>query len=535
MSLGGDLLYLRPDVQAEPLIGRWFAWVHLIPPATAAFNIVERQLRAMESFAHSPALHAASVRNPLLRSGPFIDLPADRAAEVKRLVDETRARCGRQIAFVAAVRALGAQLRDNCKGGSLESLYAEIPESLRGYVELYYDRHHRPDFRFYEALLYASPLYDPGLQRLVLRRNDGDRGRAFVFSTPRLPEPDTVELHLPFASPALDMLFSARARPTTIAALRDAFGSSLADGQDERFEALFTDVPPRPPVRYEGEHPRIRYFGHACLLIETRTTAVLIDPLVSYGHCKSHDRFTYADLPERIDYVIVTHGHHDHFVLETLLQLRHRVGRIVVPRNANGALQDPSLALQLEALGFKDVIGLGEMETLRLGPSEELTAIPFVGEHHDLLMGSKLTYHLRLGRSSMLVAADSCNLTPELYRNVRALVGPVDTLFLGMECEGAPLSWVYGPLLDHRTSRENDQSRRGRGSNAIEGLEMVSCFEPSRVFVYAMGAEPWLNHLLDLDYQVGDLPIRESNRLVETCIASGRAAERLFLKREIYA
>ncbi|HET6936383.1 MAG TPA: hypothetical protein VFI72_16190, partial [Candidatus Angelobacter sp.] len=36
-----ESLYLRPNVQVEPLIDHWYAWPHLIPPATAARNITE--------------------------------------------------------------------------------------------------------------------------------------------------------------------------------------------------------------------------------------------------------------------------------------------------------------------------------------------------------------------------------------------------------------------------------------------------------------------------------------------------------------
>ncbi|MES1970952.1 MAG: MBL fold metallo-hydrolase [Pseudomonadota bacterium] len=533
LIVAGPGLYLRPDVHAEPLVGRWSAWVNLIPPATAAFVIVERQLRAMESFARSPALHAASVRSPLLRSGPFIDLPAERAPAIAALVAEVQTRCAPQIAFVKAVRALGGLLRERATGGSLEALHAEVPDALRGLVELYYDRHHRPDFRFYEALLYDSPLYDAGLQRLVLRPGGDDRGRPFVFSTPRLRAPEAVELALPFASPALDLLFSTRVAPTALSALHGALGPALDPDQYRRFASLFTPEPPPPRPAYAGDAARVRYFGHACLLIETRQTSILIDPLVSYGQASGPERFTYADLPARIDTVLITHAHHDHVVLETLLQLRHRIGRVVVPRNVAGALQDPSLTLLLRALGFRDVIALDAMDTLPLGCDEELTALPFVGEHHDLLVGSKLTYHLRFGRSTVMVAADSCNLAPDLYRHIQARIGPIDTLFLGMECEGAPLSWVYGSLLDQQTTRENDQERRGRGSNAAEGLDLVRCFDPSRAFIYAMGAEPWLNHILDLDYHEGDLAIRESDAFIAACRDQGRVAERLFLKREI--
>lgn len=532
--MAGEGWYLRPDVEVEPLVGRWSAWVNLIPPATAAFAMVERQLRAMESFARSPALHAASVRNPLLRSGPFIDLPPDRAPEIAALVEAARNRAAPQIAFVHAVRTLGALLRERATGGALDALHDEVPAVLRGLVELYYDRHHRPDFRFYEALLYDTPLYDTGLQRLTLRRSAGDRSRSFVFSTPRLPDPAVVELALPFASPALDLLFAARATPVALPALQEALGPALEADQQALFETLFTPEAPPPRAPYDGTAPRIRYFGHACLLIETRKTSLLVDPLLGYDQPGGPDRFTYADLPEWIDTVLITHAHHDHVVLETLLQLRHRIGRIVVPRNVAGALQDPSLVLLLRALGFRDVVGLDAMDTLPLGADEELTALPFMGEHHDLLVGSKLTYHLRFGRSTVLVAADSCNMAPDLYRHVRARLGPIDTLFLGMECEGAPLSWVYGTLLDQQTTRENDQARRGRGSNAAEGLDLVRCFDPARAFVYAMGAEPWLNHILDLDYQAGDLAIRESDAFVAACRAQGRVAERLFLKREIH-
>ena len=47
---------------------------------------------------------------------------------------------------------------------------------------------------------------------------------------------------------------------------------------------------------------RVRYFGHACVLIETQDITILCDPLISYQHRAGIPRYTYADLPE----VIVT-------------------------------------------------------------------------------------------------------------------------------------------------------------------------------------------------------------------------------------
>jgi len=33
-----DQVYLRPNIVVEPLVDSWYAWAHLIPPATAAMN-----------------------------------------------------------------------------------------------------------------------------------------------------------------------------------------------------------------------------------------------------------------------------------------------------------------------------------------------------------------------------------------------------------------------------------------------------------------------------------------------------------------
>ncbi|MCA9691586.1 MAG: hypothetical protein KC636_18420 [Myxococcales bacterium] len=82
----GERVYLRADVQAEPLIDRWYAWVHLITPATAAFNVVERHLKTMASYVAAPALHAAAVANPAMRGGPFIDLDGARVDELRALL-----------------------------------------------------------------------------------------------------------------------------------------------------------------------------------------------------------------------------------------------------------------------------------------------------------------------------------------------------------------------------------------------------------------------------------------------------------------
>jgi hypothetical protein len=102
-----------------------------------------------------------------------------------------------------------------------------------------------------------------------------------------------------------------------------------------------------------------------------------------------------------------------------------------------------------------------------------------------------------------------------------------------MECDGAPMSTLYGPLATKRIERGMDESRRFAGSNFIQALSIVEHFNCEEVYVYAMGQEPWLTHIMSLKYTNESRPIVESNRLVEECIRRGMYGERLYVQKEV--
>jgi L-ascorbate metabolism protein UlaG (beta-lactamase superfamily) len=521
--------YLKSNVVAEPLIDGWYAWAHLIPPATLSRNITERHLKILDSYIESPETHEAAVKDPRLLGGPFMDLRQRRVEEVKWLRERTLRERGHLVTLSRAIEQLDALLRQKAVGFSLEPLYAEIPPPLRGYVELVYDLNNQPSFRLIEPLLYKSPFYNCWLQGMALSEISGD-DRPFVLSTPRLEENDGLQLQIPFASERLDSLFRMKNEPSLEGAIAETLG--LEDKDRERFRSLLTTDRPRAYSRYDGDGARWRYFGHACILLETQDVSVLLDPVLSYTYESDVSRYTYEDLPDVIDYVLITHNHQDHILFETLLQLRHRIRQIVVPRNGAGALQDPSLKLLLRQCGFQNVIEISEMETIPFDGGS-ITALPFLGEHGDLNVLTKAAYLLRAGKHKLLFAADSCNISPEVYRYVHRDVGDVDALFVGMECDGAPVSWIYGPLLTQRLDRQKDHSRRLAGSNYERALGMVEQFRCKEVYVYAMGQEPWLNHVMSIKYTETSNPILHSNRLMETCRTRGITAERLFGEKEI--
>jgi L-ascorbate metabolism protein UlaG (beta-lactamase superfamily) len=522
-------VYLRPNIQVEPLVDQWYAWSHLIPPANAARNLTERHLKIMDSYISSPEIHAAAVKNPKMIGGPFIDYGGEQVDEIRALRDATKRKRARLMDLSTALGELDRMLRLEAKGLSLQPLYGKVPPVLRGYVELVYDLNNNPSFRLLEPLLYKSPYYDRNAQSLMLSEITGD-DRPFVLSTPRLEPTGTVHLRIPFDCEVVDQLFRMKIYPQPISAL----GSIVEnfDGEASLLESFFTPDPPPIYVRYGGRGVRWRYFGHACVLIETHGLAILVDPVLSYTYESNISRYTYLDLPEHIDYVLITHNHQDHVLLETLLQLRHRVRHIVVPRSGGGALQDPSLKLLLQSIGFSDVIELGELETLK-GDDFIITGLPFFGEHADLDVRAKLAYLVQTRKHTMMFAADSCNIEPKLYEHLSLHIGPVDALFVGMECDGAPLTWLYGPLLTKPIDRTADQSRRLAGSNYEQAINIVERFNCKEVYVYAMGQEPWLNYVMSIKYTEQSRPITESSRLIQECMRRDIVAERLFGEKEI--
>ena len=522
-------LYLKPNVIAQPLFQSWYAWTHLIAPCTSAMNIDGRHLKIMQSYVRAPLIHAAACKDPKMTGGPFMDLNGGRVDEIKELMRTTVEDQGYMVDLSKAIKALTKMLCNEAKGFSIEPLYEKIPEMLRGYVELFYNLSDAPDFRFIEPLIYRSKYYNESFQTIALSAVDSDH-RPFVLSTPVLKNENNVILNMPFRSRQLDEFYKMDRNPKTFDEI-----SSLLEVPKEKedlFRSFFTTEKPVQYARYTGNGARLRYFGHACLMLETKNLTIIADPVVSYGYDTEISRFSYSDIPDIIDYVLITHNHQDHVLLETLLKLRHRIKHIIIPGGGGNTLPDPSLKLVLEHIGFNNVMELNELQTLDLD-GLRIIGIPFFGEHCDLNVRTKIAHMVEIDNKKILFAADSCNIEPNLYRLIHEITGDLDVLFLGMECDGAPLSWNYGPLLSVDMSRDKDHSRRLAGSNFKRGIDIVNRFNFREVYVYAMGMEPWLKYIMAYEYTDTSNPIIASNELLNECKNKGVKAERLFGEKEL--
>lgn len=520
--------YLKDHVKFEPAIFQWPAWPQTVPPVNAGLHVKNRYLKIMESYLEAPEVHYAAANNPNLVGGPFINIDPSQQELVREIYENIKLEAKDLIELADGIHKLNNLIMKEAKGHGIEPLYKQIPSSLKGMVELFYDLNNFPRLRLIEPLLYKH-YYNAKHQSVIMSLMDKDF-RPFVLSTPLIAQGNDIKIKRPFNDRLYDKLFSARSLPVTKDFIAEIFETT--DPQNI-IDVFFQESPSNRSLdnTYQGDGVRVRYFGHACVLIETKNTSILIDPLISYQYQSDLKRFTFSDLPERINYVLFTHAHEDHIVFETILQLRHKVDNFVLPRDRQGNLADPSVRLIMEHLGFDNLISLEEFASISTQDGE-IIGLPFLGEHCDVEVTSKLGYCVVAKDKKFLFLADSNNIEPYMYKLIFDEIGAVDTTFIGMESVGGPLSFQYGGLITIPVEYGMDQSRRLSGSDFSKAINIVEQSKCKNAYVYAMGQEPWLNHLMALNYEEESPQIVNSKKFVSECRSRGIHSELLFGQRE---
>ncbi|MBL3804840.1 MBL fold metallo-hydrolase [Streptomyces sp. BRB081] len=528
-------LSLKKNVIAEPAVAGWYAWSYLLPPQTLAKYLKNHYRNIVESYLADPQTHRTALRNARFLGGPFVYEQDGSYDRIRKWYDTAREQYAPLLELADAIDELEQKILPEQTGASLDQVYRQLPAPLAGRVELFYNRDNRtPDYRFIEPFLYASPYFDTALQQVRFSEVHQD-ARQFALTTPVLAyTPEQVLVTVPLESELLDTVFRGGLTEEELRRVIDGLG--LDGERAAAFKGFFAEdpEPADSPGHAEPGEDVLEYVGHACVFVRHRGTTFLVDPVISYsgyGH-ESDGRFTFDDLPERIDYVMITHNHQDHMLLETLIKIRHRVGRVVIAKSANSSLVDPDLKRILTGLGFRDIVELDDLDTLDT-PGGSITAVPFLGEHGDIRIRTKCGWMLDLDGTRVLFAADSTNVSPELYPQVTAALGQVHTVFIGMESVGAAVSWLYGPLFPEKLERRIDAGRRLKGSNFAQAAEIVDALGADSVYVYAMGQEPWLGAVMCVEYDEKHPAMIDSDRLVAHVGERGGTAKRLFLHETI--
>lgn len=146
---------------------------------------------------------------------------------------------------------------------------------------------------------------------------------------------------------------------------------------------------------------RVTYYGQACTLIEVGDLKVLTDPWLTEGaylgtwfhtHLLADARVTPDTIPKNIDYLFISHEHHDHMDVATLRTFRRDIP-ILLCKFAN-----PKLRNYLEALGFTDIRETPSGTTLDLGSDVKARILATAEYTND---------------SALLVEHDGCRLFQE--------------------------------------------------------------------------------------------------------------------------
>jgi L-ascorbate metabolism protein UlaG (beta-lactamase superfamily) len=489
-------------------------------------NLAFVQVPLLESYLQSPQVHINASSNPELRGGFFVNIEESRIGEVRELLASVKRDRAEMLAFAAAVAEAEELVRSSATGFDLTPLYPKLPSLLSGLVEIAYDTSNQAAVRFIEPLVYESSAYTEDRQSVQLSLENGVE-RPFILSTPRLSSPDVLDLRIPFRHPGLEELFRSRVHGTTLSRLRELL--ELDDEQAAALSRLLAAKPDLSADRHIDSGARIRYFNHACLVMQTPEAAIVTDPWVN-ADASATGRFTYRDLPDYMDLVLITHGHQDHIVLETLLALRGRIGTVVVPRASRGNTADPSLALYISHLGLP-VVEVDDFSEVEF-PGGKVTATPFLGEHADLDIRAKSTYCVELGGRTIFVGADSSGIDLGLYRYIRGHVGPVDMAFLGMECAGAPLTWLYQGLFTKPVTKRMSDSRTLSGSNAEQAAGIMTELGANEAYIYAMGEESWLGHVMATSYNEDSYQLRQVSDFMAWCADHGVKSDHLIGQAE---
>ena len=234
----------------EPLVNKWAVWSDLISPVPYSLHMVHYQMKVLESYLSDPEMHVEVCGDPNFSGGPFVNVSVERAHEVEQMLQEMKTRQAGNVRLAHAVPEFCNYINEQAKGQSLELFYAQIPDELRGFVELLYDYYSNPFVRYVESLLYESSYYRKDLQSLRIFVQQTDNSRPPFLSTPRLPESTQIEWNLPFADRESDEFFKLESAPQPLDRIRDIL--EVTPDQDHLLLPMPTKDPPVSPPKWDG-------------------------------------------------------------------------------------------------------------------------------------------------------------------------------------------------------------------------------------------------------------------------------------------
>ena len=144
--MSDEARFLRPDAIIEPLVDRFYAWLHTVAPVQAAMNLAFTQIPLLESYLQVSLVHINASQNPELRGGLFVGIEEARSGEVRDLLASIKRDRAEMLDFAAAVAEAEELVRTSATGFDLTPLYPKLPSALSGLAEIAYDTSNQPPY-----------------------------------------------------------------------------------------------------------------------------------------------------------------------------------------------------------------------------------------------------------------------------------------------------------------------------------------------------------------------------------------------------
>ena len=218
----------------------------------------------------------------------------------------------------------------------------------------------------------------------------------------------------------------------------------------------------------------VRFLGHACTLIETKNKRIIVDPWI-IGPCNVNTWYTLRknaatkkNIPTDVDYIYISHEHHDHFHEETLKEFDRKIPIYICK------FPTKRFYNEIIKLGFKNIIELSSWRPEVLTDDLEITSI----KNPDLMFEDSAL--LIKSKEGTIFCQTDCKMDFTSLKKVKATKPDIGFFMYSVA------NWY--PDVYNYPKEKRDEIAKKRKTNKINGfVNYVNEVKPKYAVAYAGG------------------------------------------------